>query len=333
MQGQWVGVGLGLLATAVIGACTADSPRAAHENAQATRAAIMTETSQHLSWGEADGQLGFRPSFRESVSMGAPAFALVEGAVLVLDAVHGRVVRVRSGDVSQLASVPVDCDDISAASDGAFAVRRSMKPEVLVFAPSGEKIGSVDTSAVEGVDGITLGASRRVFVTNGFQQTFLVGSPSMPQSKAAIQANVRDGASLLPDGSGVVGRKVGDEVELHVIAQTGDRSGPTPRAYTKARWSLGKADAIRVVGAEGGVACARLEHVGSDAAGVLAVTREAACVDLATGKTVFRRELPSPGAYLPRRELAMRGSALTFVRATGDGLDIATWPIAEGGAR
>jgi hypothetical protein len=324
MKRIWLGViAIGL------GACTAES-RSVDQKTQSSSSALTREpTTQRLTWGDAQGQLGFRPAIREAMPMGVPAIAVApNGSLLVLDALHERVIRTQKGDVVELAKVPADCDDIAIAADGAFAVRRSVKPEVLVFGPQGEKIGSVYTSAVLDADAITLGTSRRVFVTNGFQQTFLVGSPSMPQTKAFVQAGVREGAALLADGSGVVAAKNGDEVELRVIAQTGQ----TDRSEVRAHWTLGKAEAGRVVGVSGNTACARIEHVTTDASGAIAVKREAACLDLATGKTLFRKELPAPGAYMPRRELSMSGPNLVFARASADGLDVTSFVI-EGGVR
>ena len=328
MKRRWLGV-LGMLGAGFL-ACTADSRGVARdEKTTSSRAALGADpTTQRLAWGDASGQLGFRPAMREAMPMGAPAIALApNGSVLVLDALHGRVVRATRGDVSEIAKVPVDCDDIAVAPDGAFAVKRSMRPEVIVFAPSGERIGSVDIGAVENVDAIALGASRRVFVTNGFQQTFLVGSPSMPQTRASILANVRDGAALAADGSGVVAVKSGDEVEIRVVAL----AQGADRAQIKARFPLGKAEGVRLVGVDGDAACARIEHVATDASGAIAVKREAACVDLATGATLFRREIPGAGAYLPRRELALAHGTLVFAHATADGLDVTSFAI--GGVR
>jgi hypothetical protein len=329
MERRWLGVGA--LAIGVV-ACTADS-RGTDQRTASSRSALsavppVAQPTQRIAWGEAPGQLGFRPAFREAMPMGVPAVAAAPGgAVLVLDALRERVVRVQKGDVAEVAKVPQDADDLAVSADGAFAVRRSVRPEVLVFSATGERIGSVDISAVEDVDAITLAGSRRVVVTNGFQQSFLVGSPSMPQTKASIQANVRDGAAFMPDGSGVVAAKNGDVVELRVLAQTDERT------QIKAHWPLGNADAARLIGVDGVIGCARLERVGSDqaGAGAIIVKREAVCVDLRDGTAVFRRELPPPGAYLPRRELALSGGNLVLARPTGDGLDVTTWAI--GGAR
>src|SRR5262249_37886512 len=124
-----------------------------------------------------------------------------------------------------------------------------------------------------------------------------------------------------------------DELEVRVMSQTTQGlAGDNERASVKARWSFGKGDAARIVGASNGVACARIEHVGNDANGALVVKREAACLDLSNGKTLLRKELPAQGAYALRRELVLTNNTLAFARATGDGLDVTTWSV-EGGVR
>lgn len=132
--------------------------------------------------------LGYRKAVTEHLAVGAPAVAVdAKGRVLVLDALKGRVLRMFRNEVEPVVSdLPKDCDDLAVAPDGAFAVRRSVKPEVLVFGPDGKKIGSVDTSAVETTDSIALLASRRVAVTTPFQETFSFGSPSFPQLPEAV---------------------------------------------------------------------------------------------------------------------------------------------------
>jgi hypothetical protein len=60
--------------------------------------------------------------------------------------------------------------------------------------------------------------------------------------------------------------------------------------------------------------------------------REALCADVASGKIVFAKELPAPGAYLPRRELAFANGTLLFAHADGEGLELSAWTV-EGGAK
>jgi hypothetical protein len=326
MAGRTNGI---LVLALALGACTGADPRGGENKTGSQHAALNgVASTQRLAWGEEDGQLGFRPSFREALPAGAPAVAVGPGGqVFVLDALHERVVRAVKGEVVPFAKVPRDSGDLAVGADGAVAVLRSTKPEVLVFTPSGEAIGKVDVSAVEQIDGIALGTSRRVVVTNPFQESFLVGSPSMPQLKAAVLAGKREGAALLDATTGVTTvRRDDGELELHVVQSNQER------ARTLASFSLGKGDAARIVGASNGVACVRIEHVGQDGAGAVNVDREAACLDVKTGSTLLRTRLPAAGAYLPRRELSYANATLAFAHAEADGLKITSWTV-EGGAQ
>lgn len=312
---------------ALLGACSGET-RSAEQKASTRRSSLTGQAvTQRVAWGEGPGQLGFRPALRESLPMGAPAVGVGPGGqIFVLDALNERVVKVTKGDVVPVAKVPRDADDLAIGADGAIAVLRQQKPEVLVFTPTGESVGPVDVSAVHVVDAIALGTSRRVVVTSEYQETFLFGSPSMPQLAAAVRANKREGAAQV-DGLGVVAVKGdGGALELRLI------EGGAERSAVVAAHALGKGDAARVVGAASGVACVRVEHVGQDARGELTVEREAVCLDAKSGTELLRTKLPPQGAYAPRRELAFSGSTLAFARADGDGLEITTWTI-EGGAR
>ena len=262
---------------------------------------------------------GFIAGKTEQAARGAPAIAVhPDGHVLVLDAVNRRIARVSGAELVKVADVPGDSDDLAIGPDGSMAVRRSVKPEILVLDPQGGHVGVVDTSALADVDGIALGRSRRVIVTTPFQETFSLGSPAMPQLPAAILASKVEGAATLASGAGVVAvRTDAGDVEL----RAGD-----------ARHTVGKADAGRIIGASGEVACARLEHVAAGPEGEVQTRREAACIHMASGRTVFRRALPPPGDYLPRRELDFRGSTLAFARSVDGRLDVTTWTV-EGGAR
>lgn len=256
-------------------------------------------------------RVGFVPGGRDQAARGAPAIAVdAQDRVFVLDAVNGRVLRREGEELVRVADVPRDADDLAIGPDGAIAVRRSVKPEVLVLDARGNRVGVVDTSAIPEVDGIALARSRRVIVTTPFQETFSIGSPAMPQLPAAILASKREAS--------VVGVR-GDDGTIEL------RSGD-------ARVPLGRGDAIRVVGTEGDIACARIEHVTTDDEGALRTKREVACVDVAHARTLLRRALPDPGAYLPRRELAFAGTTLAFARASEAGLELTTWRI-ERGAR
>jgi len=298
------------------------------------RSALEQGTSVTIPWGEGSGGLGFRARVTEETegaALGVPAVAVGRGGVYLLDALHGRVARLEGDTLTTVASVPVDADDLAIGPDGAFAVRRSVKPEVLVFGPDGAPAGAVDTSAVEVVSTITLGRSRQVFAQNGFQETFAFGSPSMPQPAGQVLAGKREGAAFLPAGQGLVAvRTETGELELRSVYALGRESAQ--RKGLAETVALGKGSAARIVGTSGNVACLRLEAVTQDATGALVTSREAACVDVAAGKIVLRTKLPPPGTYVPRRELAFAGNTLVFARPSESGLEVSTWKV-PGAAR
>lgn len=278
--------------------------------------------------------LGYRAAAAERLAMGAPAVAVgPRGTLFVLDALKGRVLRMTRGEpMAAVENLPKDVDDLAVGADGAIAVRRSVRPEILVFTPDGRKVGSVDTGAVETTDGFTLGPSRRVVVTSPMQETFFFGSPATPQLGEAVLANKREGAALLPNGEGVVAVRRDDGVaELRVVSND---PAVDQAARVKTTMALGAASSVRVVGVNGSVVCTRLEHASQAASGELVVDREAACVDVLAGKTLLRTKLPGVGTYVPRRELAFSGATLAHLRPTDEGLELTTWSVETvGGAR
>ncbi len=316
-------------------ACTSESKQESAE-ARAVGAAALTSADLgagrvvELPWGSGAAALGFRPAVQERAAIGAPAFAVDgRGSVLVLDAVKGRVVRVHGTELAPLASVPKDADDIAVSSDGAFAVRRSVTPKVSVFDPAGHFIGDVDTGAVRDVDLIALGPSRRVMVTSPYQETFVAGSPSMPQERMAVLSTKREGAFARRDGQGLVVVRTDDgQIELRVVARSTEEDG---RSRVTARHALGGASAARLVGVSGDIACARVEHVSEGAGGAVSVRREAVCANAVDGRVTLRVDLPSPGLYVPRRELVVGAGSLVMARPTERGLELRSWQV--GGER
>jgi hypothetical protein len=71
-----------------------------------------------------------------------------------------------------------------------------------------------------------------------------------------------------------------------------------------------------------------------DAGPVISVRRRAICLDAATGAKLTDTELPAPGLYLPRRELAAGGDVpvLAFIHPGQDGLKVKVCAIPEAGA-
>ena len=318
-------------------ACGHDGEKAggAEGATDSRRSALEQGSSLTIPWGEGSSALGFRSHVNDGAALGVPAVAVGRSGVYLLDALHGRIVRLAGDTITKVASVPVDADDLAIGPDGAFAVRRSIKPEVLVFGPDGAPAGVVDTSAVEVVSTIALGRSRQVFAQNGFQETFAFGSPSMPQVAGQVLAGKREGAAFLAGGEGLVAvRTETGELELRSVRTQAEPLGreSARRSGLIATVALGKGSAARIAGTSGNVACLRLETVTEDAAGALVTSREAACVDIAAGKIVLRTKLPPPGTYVPRRELAFASDTLVFARPTARGLEVSTWKV-PGAAR
>jgi hypothetical protein len=252
---------------------------------------------------------GFVRASTERAARGAPAVAVDrDGRVFVLDAINARIARVADDDLVDVAEVPPDSDDLAIGPDGAFAVHRSVKPEILVLDPEGRKVGVVDTSAVADVDGIALARSRRVLVTNSFQETFSLGSPAMPQLPSAILDGKRE-----------------NDVQA-VRTESGNLELRGADGATRVR--LGPGDAARVIGTSGDLVCARVEHViQREAAEAIRVRREAACVDMRTGRVALRVDLPPPGAFVPRRELAFAAHTLVFAQPTDRGIELQKWSV------
>ena len=87
--------------------------------------------------------------------------------------------------------------------------------------------------------------------------------------------------------------------------------------------------AARLVGLLGNVACLRLEKVTSTPE--ITVERRAVCVDAISGDIVVEHELADVGLYLPRRELAVGGGYLAFIRPTAAGLELKRFALPRPG--
>lgn len=309
------------VAALFVSGCASDR-NAAEKTAKAQGASNATHA-----YGWKESGLGYRAATAEHRARGPEAVAVgPNGQVLVLDAMNERVVQAHGDSVTKVATVPKDADDLAIGPDGAFAVRRSTTPQVLVFDKDGALVGAVDTSAVEDVSSIGLGVSRRVTATNGFQETFLLGSPAVPQLPEAIRANKREGAVRIANGDGVLTVKTDTELTLQVV-HAGEE-----RTTTIARHALGQGVAARIVGVTGNVVCARVEHLRAPTAeGALSVLREAVCLDAVSGAERLRTRLPDPGAYVPRRELTFANGTLALLAPTESGVTVTTWNV--GGAR
>mgnify|MGYP001547127672 CR=1 FL=1 len=286
-----------------------------------------------LPWGGGAGQVARVRAATEFMAQGPSAVALApDGAVLVLDRLNGRVLRVTDRDVGAVATVPVDGEDLAVGADGTLAVWSLLRSRVWLRDHRGADRGHVDVSRhLRGGLGITLGASRQVYLHVAHQETYRLGSPAAPVALTQVLRSKREGAFTLADGRGVAVRRRADgQAELWLF-RAGLR-GPQSRLALP-----GKVLAARVVGVTGNTACLRLERAAATKTPRIAVTRRLVCVDVDHGGVRLDRALPLPPArsYLPRRELAVGGdpARVAFVSPQADGLHVSVWPLNHGEVR
>jgi hypothetical protein len=305
-------------ATATLGGCT-QGPGAGH----ARTALAASEAEWLLPWGGGPGQIGHRAAQPEMPGEGAPAVAVgPNGRAYVLDRLNRRVLVLATPGhpAVAVADVPEDAEDLAVGPDGALAVYSPLRAKVWLR-DTGREAGEVTIPRVlREARGILLGESRQVLVHTAYQETYRAGSPAALQSLASVLRSRREGEFLLPTGEGLAVRVVGGQPELDVIAEG-------ERAQVVARHPLpGPALAARVVGLAAGIACVRLEAAAEPSGGeAFTVRRRVACLDTLSGAAVLTRDLPAPGWYVPRRELAMGGSSsprLAFLHPEKEGLRV-----------
>jgi hypothetical protein len=301
-----------LLPLALVAACTTPPP------ASRSQAAVTQPGSRLLPWGE----VGHRPAQPERLAEGPSAVAVAaDNSVLVLDRLNGRVLRLTEKEVTVAATVPEDAEDLAAGPDGALAVYSPLRARVWVHGPSGEPIGQLAVPRIlRNVRGIALGPSRVVWLEDAHQERLPLGSPSAPQTLEAMLHGKQEGAALLADKTAVATRRLPDgRPELLLV----DRDGRVLQAHPLGRPVL----ATRVVGTAGQTTCLRLER-NAGPGPVLVVARQAVCLDK-NGRVLLSRDLPPPGSYVPRRELAVGGDPprLAMIHPEADGLRVHTWPL------
>jgi hypothetical protein len=242
------------------------------------------------------------------------------------------VLRVTPGGVAVAAAVPVDSEDLAAGDDGALALFSPLRGRVLVYGAGGEPAGELAVPRVlRHVRGLSLGRSRRVLIHDEHQETLALGSPAAPATLAQSLHGRREGAAFLADDTGLAVVRLADgRPELRL--QSGKR--------VRARHQLAeRVLAARIVGVAGGAVCLLLERLAAERPALgsshrrrccgkteLAVERRAVCLEAASGARLVELDLPAPGLYLPRRELAVGGGAerpvLAFIHPRPDGLRV-----------
>jgi len=271
-------------------------------------------SEQFLAWGSGDGQVGIIPAGEERLARGAPAVAVApDGDLFLLDSVNGRVLELdRLGGAHPFAEVPLDAESIAVGPDGAVAIFSPFRAVVWVFGPDGATVGEMSIPrALRNLGGVSLGQSRRVQVHNAYQDTFAVGSASLPHDVHAILRGKSEGAYLLADGRGVKGRALGDGVAEMIVVRN-DFDAEDER-HAEQRFAVPmRADSLQVAGVAGRAACFRVETVDRNATKVM-VDRHLLCMDVDSGRVLFETALPAPGLYVPRQEIAVGGAPPTAV--------------------
>lgn len=310
-----------LVALLAAGCATNDATGKAGE----ARAALEADGSRVLAFGDKAGQLGLAPAMPERAAFGAPAIAVApSGETLVLDALHSRVVKVSAtGELTELAKVDHDADDLAVGPDGAFAVKRTTTPKVVVYSPQGLRLGELDTRILQDVERIEMGPSRRVIAVSAHQERYLLGSPTFPASEAEVLHSKREGIADRADGAGLVVLRDEKTHEISLVSIKKDVE--QDKSVEVARVSVGRGDSARIVGVAGNVACMRVETL--DGAAEISVKREAVCVDAVSGNVTFRTALGAPGTYVPHRELVLARGSLVFARPEARGLRLQTFAV------
>lgn len=284
-----------------------------------------------LAWGSGAGQVGVMPAGEERLARGAPALAVAQsGLLFLLDSVNGRVLAVdRAGTAHAFAEVSRDAEEIAVGPDGAVAVFSPLRSRVWVFGPDGAPAGELAVPrSLRNLTGISLKSSRRIEVHNAYQDTFDLGSPAVPLDEPSMLRSKSEGAILIADGRGVKARASSDRtVEMIVVR---NEHGKTENRHRETRYPLPlAADALQIAGATGNTACFRTETL-DPAAHRVVVSRQVVCADTESGRVLFQSALPAPGAYVPRREVAVGGAKPTVAwhHPETDGLRVVTCEVA-----
>lgn len=332
--------GLSLVAAlAALGsfACVADpdsdSPSAVGEASSEARRALA-EAAVVVPWGDGPSELGLRAPQAEFLGDGPSGIAISpSGDVLIVDRLHGRVVRVGPAGLEPLLEVPADVELLAAGDDGALAGFSPLRARAAVFDPAGKLLGEVPVPRGAGeVAGLSLGPSRRVELVTAFQERFVAGSPHAPLGAAAALRTKREGAlDWGSDGSLHALVDASGDAWLVLMARgAGERAEEAGRV----RVASGVAS-LRVLGHDGGHVVTLVERV-EPSDGALAVTRAVLVVDPSRGEVVGEWALPAAGWWVPRQAYAVGFGRVAFMDPLPDGMRVVSRTIASlvsGGAK
>jgi hypothetical protein len=258
---------------------------------------------------------------------------LPSGEPLVLDPVRERVLRVGDAGVVELMQARPDDEQLAVDDDGAAVLFSPLRSWATVRGADGATLGELPVAReLRDVQSLSLGTSRRLFARTVHQETYALGSPGARLSTEAVLQTKREGAAFLPDGQGVsVLRSPQGNLELLVVGP--ERSSGRTAVSRRLQLATDAASG-RILGTHGSTVCVRVERLAPSPA--LAVSREALCVDAATGKLALHAHLPSPGLYVPRAEMAMGASnpRLALLHPRPEGLAVIVYDLdLQGGAR
>jgi hypothetical protein len=293
-----------------------------------TSVPTLTALRLHVHASDDDSGLHVRPQRADLPATGPTALVVTpQGTLLVLDRLAGRVVGLVAADdsaaVDTLIQVPAQVEDLSVGRDGALLAFSPVRATAWVYEANGEPAGQMTVSReLRGLQHVELGMSRMLQVRTAYQELIDIGSPSAPLPLAVALKTKREGAALLADGRGVAVQVNERRAELLVLRQADQES----RSAVDLRFAIeGVVDGARVIGVHETTACVRLEEVSSTPQ--ISVARRAYCVDMHSGNVVLDAMLGAPGSYLPRRELAMGGGYLAFMRPDNDGVSFTRWTL------
>jgi hypothetical protein len=279
---------------------------------------------QTVAWGAGDSELGYLPPASERAARGPQSIAIRGSEVIVLDNVRGRIARVDGeGRVRPFATdIHPSAEDVAVGPDGAIAVYSPLEARVDVYAPDGKLIGPVPVPrSLRGITRIELGESRRVYAYSAFQERHTLGSPAAPLSLDSALRSKLEGAWRIDSDRSMVAVANGNQVALRILrAAAGERAELSHELLVP-----GRANAAQVVGGHGSAVCLRTESVDPNKTTV-EVERRLVCADLDDGRWLVNRELAAPSPFVPRREIAVSGTAESLttasIEATESGLRI-----------
>ncbi len=330
-------VALAASSLSAFAACQFESERTGNANTEQHRVAVATTTSAAVElpdrfsvtvpWGKGAGELRLDPAGAESMAYGPNAVALAEsGESLILDRLGERIVLVGpDGAVRTFAAVPKDAEELIADA-GSVVAFSPLRARAWFFDAAGQPAGEMQVPReLRGLTRLSVGPSRRLSAHTGFQERLELGSPSAPLALEVTLRSKREGAHILPDGSGVAVRAAKGRAELVQLSQS---EGNVRSQALRASALAGEITAARIVGGEAEIVCLRTERVRS--LPEIAVDRRALCVDAANDTVLVDEALPAPGIYLPRTELAFRAGRLSHIVATKEGLVVTNLAVLGG---